>query len=144
MSPPAPSKHTAVLVGVGVHLLGSAFYLQAATFSRFWQTAGLLAVSGLLLAFAYREQPRRRVHAALRERGIPSAPLSPAAYLALLCLAACMIVLPTALWLTMRGVPERLDFWLGVGWVCWTALAGLLSWLRWKEAQMLERGARAL
>jgi hypothetical protein len=44
----------------------------------------------------------------------------------------------------MRGVPERLDFWLGVGWLCWTALAGLLSWLRWKEAQMLERGARAL
>ena len=141
-----PSEiRTALVTGLGVHLLGSAFYLQALTFSRFWQTAVVFAVSGLLLAVAHREQPRRRrLHAALRERGIPSAPISTAAYLALLCLAALMIALPTALWLTMQGVPERLDFWLGVGWLCWTALAGLLSWLRWKEAQMLERGARAL
>ena len=145
MSLPASTKRSVVFTGLGLLLVGSAFYVQALSFAHFWQSAGLLAAAGLLLAPAYADQSRRRrLHNALRAKDIPSAPLSDRAYLALLCLAAVMIVLPTLLWLLWRGDPRALDAWLGALWFGWAAFAGLMTWLGWKEAQMLESGARLI
>ena len=145
MSPVSPTNHDVIFTGLGLHLLGSAFYLQAVSFTRFWWPVGVFAVAGLLLALAQRGQARRRrLHRALREKGTPSAPLPDAAYLALLSVAAALMVLPIGLWLGWQGDPGELDLWLGAFWLGWTGLAGLLFWLRWKEAQMLDRGARLL
>ena len=113
MSLPAAAKRSVVFTGLGLQFLGAAFYVQALSFSRLWQSAGQFAAAGVLLALAHAGQARRRrLHKALRAKDIRSAPLPDSAYLALLCLAAVMIALPT------------------------------LLWLRWREAQMLELGAR--
>lgn len=143
MALPNSSRRSVIFTGVGLLLLGSAFYVQALSFARFWQTAGLFAASGLLLALAQAGQARRRrLHNALREKKIPSAPLSDGAYLPLLWLMAAMMVLPILLWLLWSGSRGELDAWLGALWLGWAGLVGLMTCLRWREAQMLESGAR--
>ncbi|SFS89720.1 hypothetical protein [Brevundimonas viscosa] len=145
MAVPAFSRRSVIFTGVGLLLLGSAFYVQALSFTRFWQTAGLFAAGGLLLALAQIGQAqRRRLHSALREKKIPSAPLSDGAYLALLWLMAVMMVLPVLLWLLWPGSPRELDAWLGSLWLGWAGVVGVMTWLRWREAQMLESGARLI